>query len=789
MKTVTELLRRNTSSNAMADDIMTRFYTCLNFRLEEKLAELTRIIDHSTPTKELQVLFPQLINNIFASSNGWNLKTVTCDNTRTNRYEFEALISFLEPQGPMFRLCYKLLSDPQYKYNLSLNVLPLDLRMSLERGRCPQFYSDLLVMDSQTMNVVALALNPFDYYIFNFALHLVNNAQQQSTWEHWNSAYFALACDYLMHFLPSDPNVSVLPHIPNYSGKVAMAAPLQTANRPLCSPSLLLIPDLCGMGNQHSSPQSQSRNEVWRSETVLQVFVDIWMSVEQFNARDVEVFQRSYQSMCSTPERVRTVRVLVKHIHSFSAKHQADTASRSSALRKYARQIMCARAYHYVRHLVTTWPLDASFRLVLELWLSLIQPWRYTNNTINQDRFPGYHHNQEESNVGALDASYTQFIAENFPSYTCIFQLVLPRFMRMELTAYKNAVMLFRLGKVFSQQHLVPILSNLEQAIKDNNFGLHHSPETSFNSSMHEQSYTYNGVPLHKWVAIAKQAITELNMSSTFEYEPIWGENKNYYGIEFLKKILEAKTSAENIVEEYSKKLSPKQKGTWASIKYWFMIGDTYEEELLLEEYKKVPTYLNASIRYFSSIFGLNEITLIPPDSVVGESLLENSSFANSTNFASSITQKLRTKPTKVSYMGDPDLMPITSYESTILVRIFYQIASKLNEIYREEFTNLWNREDYPGYVTREILERPCTIRTYVKDMANRQNIVTQELPPRLSLRKLGSHAFVIWVSLGYFFFKVFGFSGFFYTFILVVSWLIIVLTKSLLKYLNIMKA
>lgn len=108
---------------------------------------------------------------------------------------------------------------------------------------------------------------------------------------------------------------------------------------------------------------------------------------------------------------------------------------------------------------------------------------------------------------------------------------------------------------------------------------------------------------------------------------------------------------------------------------------------------------------------------------------------------------------------------------------------------YHEEFTNLWNREDYPGYVAREILEKPCSIRTYVKDMANRQNIVNQELPPRLSLRKLGSHAFIIWVSIGYLFFKVFGFSGFFYTFILVVSWSLIVLTKSVLKYLNIMKA
>lgn len=100
-----------------------------------------------------------------------------------------------------------------------------------------------------------------------------------------------------------------------------------------------------------------------------------------------QIYQRNYAVVCSSPERVRTVRVLVKHIHSYSAKHLADPASRSSALRKYARQIMCARAYCYVKHLVTTWPLDASFRLVMELWLSLIQPWRYTDNNINQDRY------------------------------------------------------------------------------------------------------------------------------------------------------------------------------------------------------------------------------------------------------------------------------------------------------------------------------------------------------------------------------------------------------------------
>lgn len=67
--------------------------------------------------------------------------------------------------------------------------------------------------------------------MFNFALHVVNNDQDRISWDNWNSVYFALACDYLLHFLPVDPNEPVLPHIPKYTGKVPMAAPLQTANR------------------------------------------------------------------------------------------------------------------------------------------------------------------------------------------------------------------------------------------------------------------------------------------------------------------------------------------------------------------------------------------------------------------------------------------------------------------------------------------------------------------------------------------------------------------------------
>ncbi|CAG9783779.1 unnamed protein product [Diatraea saccharalis] len=770
----------------MAQDLMSQFFMSLNLPLQDKINELTRLIDQSGPNKDLQALFPQLISNIFSTSfnNAWGLRSLTCDG---NKYEFEALLNFFEPQGPIFRLCYKLLSDPQLKYSLPLSSLPLDLQISLERGRYSQFYADMLTMDSQSLNVVALALNPFDYYIFNFALYLVNNTVNKNLWENWNSVYFALACDYLMHFLPSDPNVPVLPHIPNYTGKVPMAAPLQPKNRPLYSPSLLLMPDLSGISNQHTS-QTQTRNEIWRSETVLQVFIDIWMCVDQLNTRNMEVYQRNCPIICSSPERVRIVRVLVKHLHSYSAKHLADPASRSSALRKYARQIMCTRGYHYVKHLVMTWPLDASFRLVMELWLSLIQPWRYTDNTITNDRFPASNNNQEEGNANVLDASFTQFIAENFPSYTCIFQLVLPRFMRLDLTAYKNAVMLFRLGKVFSQQHLVPILWYLEQAIMDNISGFQHSPDTSLNNSTIEHSYTYNGVTLHKWVAVAKQALSELNLSSNYEYDPVWSESKKQFALEFLRKIISSRVQGEKILEELKKKLNKQHLGFWASVKDWFMMGNYEEDMQLFEEAKKVPNYLNASIQYFSDIYGLNEY-IMPNSETIVEDSLEHSSFANSTNFPYSVTNKLRSKSTTIHYMGDPDLMPISSYESTILVRMLYQIATRINEMYQDEFEQLWNSNSFFGYVAREILQKPCTIHNYVKDSTNHQHIVSQNLPARISLRRFGSHAFIVYISIGYVILRLFSYSGLTYTFFIFLIWLLFIISKASLRMLRILPA
>lgn len=50
--------------------------------------------------------------------------------------------------------------------------------------------------------------------------------------------------------------------------------------------------------------------------------------------------------------------------------------------------------------------------------------------------------------------------------------------------------------------------------------------------------------------------------------------------------------------------------GAWANVKHWFMMGITREEEALLEDSKKVPSYLNITIHYFSDIFGVSNVSI-----------------------------------------------------------------------------------------------------------------------------------------------------------------------------------
>lgn len=115
-------------------------------------------------------------------------------------------------------------------------------------------------------------------------------------------------------------------------------------------------------------------------------------------------------------------------------------------LKKIAVPYIQGRMYASLRHLVHRWPLDGSFRLVLELWLSFIQPWRYKGSygmaTILKDE------KVEDESGAAVGPEYAQFMAENLLAYTVLFQQLLPRFTNVDIASPKIALILFRLTKV-----------------------------------------------------------------------------------------------------------------------------------------------------------------------------------------------------------------------------------------------------------------------------------------------------------------------------------------------------
>ena len=95
----------------------------LNVPVVNRCRELAILIEESSTT-ELQHMFPILIDSLFgiADNIGWGLHTI---NLKKSPQDYEALCNFLNPLGPIFFLCYKLLQDCYLKYNFPISYLPV----------------------------------------------------------------------------------------------------------------------------------------------------------------------------------------------------------------------------------------------------------------------------------------------------------------------------------------------------------------------------------------------------------------------------------------------------------------------------------------------------------------------------------------------------------------------------------------------------------------------------------------------------------------------------------------
>lgn len=541
---------------------------------------------------------------------GWGLRTITRE---TAPVEFEYVYSFFVPLGPMFRLCYRLLSEP-IKFDVPIESLPPKTIQMLNNGRYPVFYSDILNIDPYRRQVASLQLNAFDYFILHFVLHGMSPLHKQFPAaltvhnDHLKTVYYFLTADYLCTFLPTDPNSEVQPSNVYCSVKSATSMPMSpiVPMRQTKYLSRNLISHNFTSNATNIRAAEPSRSSYWRTESVLHLFIDTWLRYDVDGIADLP-----------SSEFIQVVRVLVKQLHSFANSAEIDVTPMAS-LRALAQPMMNAQINNFLCGIIQRWPLDSSFLVVLELWLSYIQPWRYTLN-----RQIGIENPQTQV---CIPQKFEKFIMENAASYTQIFIQLLPRFERLDFTSLKNVTILYRLARVFSQSNLAQLLRMHDRRLLSESLAM--SPNKSNllpNISSHSNHSASNpSSPTRISQDVTDSFDSPMNSTAYFSHRSdvkylheddtyicLFGSTEQKRDIiskleQFKNKLFESYECANQLINQLEASVQKRYNGFFGYIKWYLTNDEEAENNQTLNDTKKIAEVLEFVIRSFATVFEVN---------------------------------------------------------------------------------------------------------------------------------------------------------------------------------------
>ncbi|XP_060897553.1 sphingomyelin phosphodiesterase 4 isoform X1 [Labrus mixtus] len=778
--------------------------------LLQRCQDLVKIIEEY-PAKELHLIFPWLVECVFGSLDGiiagWNLRLL-----HPRNHEYNIVMEFLNPSGPMMKLVYKLQAE-EYKYEVPVNYLPGPVKACIQEGvlpDCPLFHNKLQFPLSGLLSL-NLALNPFEFFMFNFAYCLITPKIHPQGYHgsSTDSAYFVLVDTYLKYFLPSEGNVPPSPFLDS-RGSVTAPSPRSSsvsfAGYGVHSPSLLKH----HIFHQPSVNADPSAQEIWRSETLLQMFVEIWLhhySLEMYQklqSPQVKLALLQYRlSMSSMPcqphappgsgtlhtyqvllpfhsppplwglleepfspteEHVLVVRLLVKHLHAFSnslkpeqlsSSPSAHSHTHTSPLEEFKRVVVQRfvqqKLYLFLQHCFGHWPLDASFRAVLETWLSYIQPWRYTGEKTNP----------QVDQSRTVPDKWESFVQENLLMYTKLFQVFLNRTVRTDLVNAKNALMVFRVAKVFAQPNLAEMIQKGEQLFLEPEHVLHHRQPRGYLTPSQGGSFLSSRQRVMTDVVFRVKSHVYALEGQDCQYKQMFGTELRGAVMKLIQIIAQARQTAKRI-SDHSNEMAANN-----SFLSWFGMGpadhnNTFtgaEHEESGECLKKTHEFLERALENLCQIFKLNQGQLSQlisnlsssqddgnskqlPDCIQGENGLILTDLGRM-----QIISGLRRFD--LHYQGDPELQPIRSYENALLVRLFYKISSLVNERFGAHMNALCSRPDFLGRLGRHYLaEQDSSVKLKHSPMSRRT--LERNRQPRLSLRSLASYRTILLLLLCY---------------------------------------
>uniref|UniRef100_A0A7N8Y9W4 Sphingomyelin phosphodiesterase 4 n=1 Tax=Mastacembelus armatus TaxID=205130 RepID=A0A7N8Y9W4_9TELE len=622
---------------------------------------------------------------------------------------------------------------------------------------CPLFHNKLQFPLSGLLTV-NLALNPFEFFMFNFAYCLITpkvSLPSCST----DSAYFVLVDTYLQYFLPTEGSVPPSP-FSDSRGSVTAPSPRPSTGYGVHSPSLLKH----HIFHQPSVNADPAAQEIWRSETLLQMFVEIWL-----HHYSLEMYQKLQSPQVKEPftpteEHVLVVRLLVKHLHAFSnslkpeqltSSPSAHSHTHTSPLEEFKRVVVQRfvqqKLYLFLQHCFSHWPLDASFRAVLETWLSYVQPWRYTREKTNP---------QPDQNRTVPD-KWESFVQENLLIYTKLFQVFLNRAIRTDLVNAKNALMVFRVSKVFAQLNLAEMIQKGEQLFLEPEHVLHHRQPRGYLTPSQGGSYLSSRQRVVTDMVFRVKSHVYALEGQDCQYKQMFGTELRGAVMKLIQIIAQARQTAKRISDHSSEVASNSSFLSWfglgsSDLNNTFTSGEPDESGECL---RKTHEFLDKALENLCQIFKLNQGQLTQlmsnldssqddgnckqlPDCIHGENGLMLTDLGRR-----QIINGLRRFD--IQYQGDPELQPIRSYENALLVRLLYRISSLVNERFGEQMNALCSRPDFLGRLGRHYLTDPkSTIKLRQSPMS--QRTLERKRHPRLSLRGLASYRTMVLLLLFY---------------------------------------
>ncbi|XP_027812701.1 sphingomyelin phosphodiesterase 4 isoform X2 [Ovis aries] len=737
----------------------------INKPFAQRCQDLVKVIE-DFPAKELHSVFPWLVESIFGSLDGvlpgWSLRWLQ---GRVSPVEHSVAVEFLDPGGPMMKLVYKLQAE-DYKFDFPVSYLPGPVKASIQERVLPDspLYRNKVQLPPAGGLGLYLALNPFEYYMFFFAWSLIAQKPPPGALHVRTSdcAYFILVDRYLAWFLPTEG--SVLPPLSSPGGPSPSPAP-RTPAMPFASygwhHTSLLKRHVSHQTSVNADPAS---HEIWRSETLLQVFVEMWL-----HHYSLEMYQKmqaphAKEAFMPTEEHVLVVRLLLKHLHAFSNSLRPEQASPSahshaaSPLEEFKRaavpRLVQQKLYLFLQHCFGHWPLDASFRAVLEMWLSYLQPWRYAP----ERQAPG-----SGCQARGVSERWAPFVQENLLVYTKLFLGFLNRALRTDLVSPKNALMVFRVAKVFAQPNLAEMIQRGEQLFLEPELGVPQRQHRLFAAPSFTGSFLSSWPPAVTDASFKVKSHVYSLEGQDCKYTPMFGPEVRALVLRLAQLITRAKQTAKSLSDQSGEGAAGRPFLSWLGF-YPADSNGSYAgndlDEMGQDSVRKTDEYLEKALECLCQAFRLSEAQLAQltlalgttqdengkkqlPDCIVGEDGLILTPLGRY-----QIVSGLRRFD--VEYQGDWELQPIRSYEIASLVRALFQLSSAINRRFAGQMAALCSRADFLGSFCRYHLLEPGLSGRRLLSPVGRGHAASRSRGPRLSLRFLGSYRTLLSLLLAF---------------------------------------